>query len=869
MAQTDTEFWLTVPNEWSNIQSSYLHVFTYDQSAVVTVSLPAADFQYPPFVDTLSAESSLSLSLRYEWSGRNIGTIPDIINNLGILITSTAPISCYLDYLHPSGDITTLKGRHALGTDFVVPMQNMLDSYTNGYDREHIQVVATEDSTVVQMTPPPGHAFSGLGIDEPATVTLNRGQSYAREAAGITAQDRLGGTIIHASHPIAVCFADYDLMLPGSNNSWQPGGTYNVTGDQILPIDKTGTRYVVLRSKDAVSDTCEQVWVYPTHLDDTVMVYFNGFFHDTIHRQHNGPLFLEDSATLITLDKPAVVLQLTSLASFFGGAGTTMLPPIDCTGTHRVSYFRNSHNTALQILTKRAFVSDFLFNRDSTFITANDFHTLPADTTLAWCYKKIATPVVNHQYLLDSLITIENSSGTFHLSVLEHRGGFANESDTTYAYDCVFGYYYDYNQPSYIRLTLDSAYCRGDSIVFTYDAPFIEGMELRGPNGLHLTQPPFVLYNIDSNASGRYYLEGFDTTSCHQVRTDSIDIVVKGGHIGFGMDSLFCTGDSIHFDYTASTNVIGVRLHCPNGLVLESPPFLFSDIDTSMSGIYWLEGTDTGECQITVTDSIYIHIYNNIDVQLFDTVTENGLPWHRYDTLFNTDADTIFIVSSPASCDSIIHYHLKVYYKVEDTIIYYACESDLPVQYDDSLFYQEGQGLFHYTGSHGEDSLVTFILHVIPSSDTTICDSIAEDQLPWFFFDTLFNDTVANYIFHTFNEAGCDSIIHYSLFIFWNGDHCDTALSYPNVVTPNGDGANDRFVIGGLIENNCFKYNELTIYDRYGHCVYHKRNIATEDDWWNPAAQRAPSGTYFYYFKAHGVNIWTQHRGVIEVLRDK
>ena len=105
---------------------------------------------------------------------------------------------------------------------------------------------------------------------------------------------------------------------------------------------------------------------------------------------------------------------------------------------------------------------------------------------------------------MDSLITIENPSGTFHLSVLEHRGGFANESDTTYAYDCVFGYYYDYNQPSYIRLTLDSTYCQGDSIVFTYQAPFIEGLELRGPNGLHLTQPPFVLHNIDSTASGRY-----------------------------------------------------------------------------------------------------------------------------------------------------------------------------------------------------------------------------------------------------------------------------------------------------------------------------------------------------------------------------
>ena len=113
----------------------------------------------------------------------------------------------------------------------------------------------------------------------------------------------------------------------------------------------------------------------------------------------------------------------------------------------------------------------------------------------------------------------------------------------------------------------------------------------------------------------------------------------------------------------------------------------------------------------------------------------------------------------------------------------------------------------------------------------------------------------------------CDSIIHYRLHVYRNIH--DTTLKFSNLVTPNGDGLNDRFVIGGLIENNCFKYNELTIYDRSGLQVYHHRNIASDDDWWKSAAQRAPSGTYFYYFKAHGVNIWTQHTGVIEVLSDK
>jgi hypothetical protein len=50
--------------------------------------------------------------------------------------------------------------------------------------------------------------------------------------------------------------------------------------------------------------------------------------------------------------------------------------------------------------------------------------------------------------------------------------------------------------------------------------------------------------------------------------------------------------------------------------------------------------------------------------------------------------------------------------------------------------------------------------------------------------------------------------------------------------------------------------------------VYHRRNIHDENDWWAPN-KHTPADTYFYYFKAHGINIWTQHRGVIVLLRDK
>ncbi|MFT5246864.1 MAG: gliding motility-associated-like protein/uncharacterized repeat protein (TIGR01451 family) [Litorivivens sp.] len=83
---------------------------------------------------------------------------------------------------------------------------------------------------------------------------------------------------------------------------------------------------------------------------------------------------------------------------------------------------------------------------------------------------------------------------------------------------------------------------------------------------------------------------------------------------------------------------------------------------------------------------------------------------------------------------------------------------------------------------------------------------------------------------------------------------CDTAhvkllirpyLEIPDVITPNGDGANDTFFITGL-EN--FPNNELYIYNRWGREVFGTANY--QNDWeglWQ--GQTLPEGTYYYVFK--------------------
>jgi gliding motility-associated-like protein/uncharacterized repeat protein (TIGR01451 family) len=67
-----------------------------------------------------------------------------------------------------------------------------------------------------------------------------------------------------------------------------------------------------------------------------------------------------------------------------------------------------------------------------------------------------------------------------------------------------------------------------------------------------------------------------------------------------------------------------------------------------------------------------------------------------------------------------------------------------------------------------------------------------------------------------------------------------------NVITPNGDGKNDRFVIKGIGK---FPSNELIIFNRYGDHVYESKNY--QNNW---AAEGLNAGTYFYVLRGKDVS---------------
>jgi gliding motility-associated-like protein len=68
-------------------------------------------------------------------------------------------------------------------------------------------------------------------------------------------------------------------------------------------------------------------------------------------------------------------------------------------------------------------------------------------------------------------------------------------------------------------------------------------------------------------------------------------------------------------------------------------------------------------------------------------------------------------------------------------------------------------------------------------------------------------------------------------------------LHTPNAFSPNNNGFNDRFVIGGL-ENS--RLNELTVFNRQGNVVYNSVNYANDWDGRNRNGDPLPEDTYFY-----------------------
>ncbi|TKC06593.1 T9SS type B sorting domain-containing protein [Pedobacter polaris] len=114
-----------------------------------------------------------------------------------------------------------------------------------------------------------------------------------------------------------------------------------------------------------------------------------------------------------------------------------------------------------------------------------------------------------------------------------------------------------------------------------------------------------------------------------------------------------------------------------------------------------------------------------------------------------------------------------------------------------------------------------------------------------------------NYVVTVTNASGCTN--SQSITIQVEDDYKIKPL---NILTPNGDGKNDKFVIENI---DYYPNNTLKIFDRSGRTVYTKKGYANE---WDGTLNGSPlvSDTY-YYILDFGTNI-SQFKGFITLIRN-
>ena len=81
-------------------------------------------------------------------------------------------------------------------------------------------------------------------------------------------------------------------------------------------------------------------------------------------------------------------------------------------------------------------------------------------------------------------------------------------------------------------------------------------------------------------------------------------------------------------------------------------------------------------------------------------------------------------------------------------------------------------------------------------------------------------------------------------------------ISFPNVITPNGDNVND-FLYFKYLEY--FGSNNLTVYDRWGKIVFEKQNYTND---WN--ADKVTDGTYYYVLK---IQNGKEYPGCVQIIK--
>ena len=183
IAQYDSLFWFAAPDASASHEENpaRFRVSTADQPATVIIDQPA-NSAFPSVTYNMGANETRTYTINNVGQVENF--IPNIIQDKGLRVRSSGLITCYYEIGQLFNvDYFALKGRNALGQEFVIPGQNYWNiTYQSAY--KSFDIVATEDNTIITIIP--ATAIEGHGAKESYKIKMNHGQTYSARAISLS-----------------------------------------------------------------------------------------------------------------------------------------------------------------------------------------------------------------------------------------------------------------------------------------------------------------------------------------------------------------------------------------------------------------------------------------------------------------------------------------------------------------------------------------------------------------------------------------------------------------------------------------------------------------------------------------------------------
>lgn len=494
LAQVDFEFWFAAP--YANIDHApqypkeyphkvggrpvYLRLATQDADADVQVTLPATGKTIAKV--HIDANSTATVDLTDIIDEIQCSNTNQVIENKGIYIRSNALITAYYEIASVlNTDIFSLKGQNALGKNFYAPFQNKMenDSYHNKGNGEeavsadcpncggvngnkisdpaysYLVIVATQNNTKVTITPTARTVGTAKG--ESVNVTLQRGQTYVVRAYGQGIGDRMSGTHITSTKPIAVTIGD-DSAYPSYYT--KSGDCEDYVGDQIVPVSVVGSHYAIVQGQGYKSagesgqskgvDFKEVVAITATADNTTVsMEGSSGSSYSDLVLNEGETISVEldpnDEYTFVHATNPVYAFHVSGYRCEVAGA---LLPSVEmCTGSYKVGFVRTygsekDQEFYMNLMVKGNGEHDFLLNGSKSnaieqAIENGEFIDFYINDSL-W---KVAQIHFSQDEMPEGAYYLQNTTSLFHMGMMNSTSHKWSDGEDYRLMGSMYGYF--------------------------------------------------------------------------------------------------------------------------------------------------------------------------------------------------------------------------------------------------------------------------------------------------------------------------------------------------------------------------------------------------------------------------------------------